>query len=102
MSHPADAFASRSITRWLAFLAATLVAIAMPGAAAAADLNASPSNLSSVYSSAQAMRGRTVYEAYCTRCHGIDMVGGRQGGAGGPPLAGDNFWRRSAPVSAAA
>ena len=45
-----------------------------------------------VYSSAQATRGKTVYEAYCTRCHGIDMVGGRQGGAGGPALAGDNFW----------
>src|SRR5690349_21368809 len=53
MSHPADAFASRSSTRWLAFVAASLVAIAMPGAAAAADLNATPSNLSSVYSSAQ-------------------------------------------------
>jgi hypothetical protein len=53
MSHPADAFASRSIRGWLTFLAASLVAIAMPGAAAAADLNASPSNLSSVYSSAQ-------------------------------------------------
>lgn len=45
-----------------------------------------------VYTSAQAARGKTVYEAYCTRCHGIDMVGGRQGGAGGPALVGDNFW----------
>jgi mono/diheme cytochrome c family protein len=44
-----------------------------------------------VFTTAQAARGRAVYEAYCTRCHGIDMVGGRQG-AGGPPLAGDNFW----------
>ena len=45
-----------------------------------------------VYTSAQAARGKTVYEAYCTRCHGIDMVGGRQGGAGGPALVGDTFW----------
>lgn len=45
-----------------------------------------------VYTTAQATRGKAVYEAYCTRCHGIDMVGGRQGGAGGPALAGQNFW----------
>ena len=51
-----------------------------------------------VYTSAQAARGKAVYEAYCTRCHGLNMVGGREGGAGGPALAGDNFrldWERS-------
>jgi mono/diheme cytochrome c family protein len=45
-----------------------------------------------VYSPAQATRGKAVYEAYCTRCHGLNMVGGREGGAGGPALAGNNFW----------
>jgi quinoprotein glucose dehydrogenase len=54
-----------------------------------------------VYTAAQAARGKAVYEAYCTRCHGIDMVGGREGGAGGPALAGANFWLdwERAPVS---
>jgi mono/diheme cytochrome c family protein len=47
---------------------------------------------SGVYSSAQAERGRGVYEAYCTRCHGLGMAGGRDGAGGGPALAGDNFW----------
>jgi hypothetical protein len=45
-----------------------------------------------VYSSAQATRGKGLYEAYCTRCHGIGMLGGRDGAGGGPALAGDNFW----------
>lgn len=47
---------------------------------------------SGVYTTAQAARGKSVYEAYCTRCHGLDMVGGRQGAGGGPALAGDAFW----------
>jgi len=47
---------------------------------------------SGVYSEAQATRGRGLYEAYCTRCHGIGMAGGRDGGGGGPALAGANFW----------
>jgi mono/diheme cytochrome c family protein len=45
-----------------------------------------------IYSSTQAARGRVVYEAYCTRCHGLNLLGGRQGGAGGPALKDANFW----------
>lgn len=45
-----------------------------------------------VYTPGQAARGKAVYEAYCTRCHGIDMVGGRQTNGGGPALAGPSFW----------
>ena len=52
MLHHAAALASRS-TRWLVFMALSIAAIAMPGVAAAADLNASPSSLSSVYGAAQ-------------------------------------------------
>jgi hypothetical protein len=54
MSHPAISPAPRSMRTWCAFLAALAVAaIVAPGVASAADLNATPSNLSSVYSSAQ-------------------------------------------------
>src|SRR6266508_3926252 len=54
MSHSAISPAPRSMRTWCAFLAALAVAaIAAPGVASAADLNATPSNLSSVYSSAQ-------------------------------------------------
>ena len=55
MSHPAGFPASSSTRRcrssWLPFQ--VLATVATAGAASAADLNASPSNLSSVYSSAQ-------------------------------------------------
>jgi hypothetical protein len=53
MSHPAISPAPRSMRIWCAFLALAVAAIAAPGVASAADLNATPSNLSSVYSSAQ-------------------------------------------------
>jgi mono/diheme cytochrome c family protein len=72
-------------------LAVTLHAQApAPAAAPVADPDARI--WAGVYTLPQAARGKAVYEAYCTRCHGIDMVGGRQGNGGGPPLAGDNFW----------
>ena len=45
-----------------------------------------------VFTTAQAARGRTIYEAYCTRCHGLNLLGGRQGGAGGPALKDAGFW----------
>jgi hypothetical protein len=51
MHHPAVAPARRS-TRTILLLVA-IAAFAVPGAASAADLNATPSNLSSVYASAQ-------------------------------------------------
>jgi hypothetical protein len=51
MHHPAVALARRS-TRTILVLV-VIAAFAVPGAASAADLNATPSNLSSVYASAQ-------------------------------------------------
>jgi hypothetical protein len=51
MHHPAVALARRS-TRSIVLLVA-IAAFAVPGAASAADLNATPSNLPSVYASAQ-------------------------------------------------
>jgi hypothetical protein len=57
MPHSAGSPAPRMMRRWCVLLTTTLVAsvttIAVPGAASAADLNATPSNLSSVYASAQ-------------------------------------------------
>ena len=41
-----------------------------------------------VYSTAQAVRGRTQYEATCMRCHGADLTGGA-----GRSLPGDVFVR---------
>ena len=45
-----------------------------------------------VYTAEQAQRGKGIYEAYCTRCHGLNLLGGRQGGVGGPALKDANFW----------
>jgi len=45
-----------------------------------------------VYTAEQAQRGKGIYEAYCTRCHGLNLLGGRQGGVGGPALKDGNFW----------
>lgn len=44
-----------------------------------------------VYSTEQAQRGQKVYEALCTRCHGLDLMGSRNAGAG-PSLKDTNFW----------
>src|SRR5262245_58124914 len=58
--------------------------------AAAMSLGAQTSQVRSVsdrvYSSAQAARGRQVYEAQCAGCHGTALQG-----TTGPPLAGDGF-----------
>ena len=43
-----------------------------------------------VFSAAQADRGKAGYAAYCSRCHGTQLEGGRFGQ--GPPLSGDRFW----------
>jgi mono/diheme cytochrome c family protein len=55
-----------------------------------------------IFTDAQATRGKSVYEAYCTRCHGLNLLGGRQGGVGGPALKDANFWVswERAPLSA--
>jgi mono/diheme cytochrome c family protein len=45
-----------------------------------------------VFTTAQAERGKGVYSAYCTRCHGLDLQGGQRTGSG-PALAGDAFWQ---------
>ena len=47
---------------------------------------------SGVYSTQQAQRGEKTYEAFCTRCHGLNLLGGRQGAGGGPALKDTNFW----------
>ena len=47
---------------------------------------ATPSVWDGVYTAAQAERGRTVYEARCSRCHGSDLRG-----VNGSSLAGDAF-----------
>jgi cytochrome c5 len=44
------------------------------------------------FTAAQAERGQKMYEAYCTRCHGLNLLGGRQGAGGGPALKDANFW----------
>jgi len=44
-----------------------------------------------VYTTEQAQRGQKAYEAFCTRCHGLDLLGGR-GAGGGPALKDTNFW----------
>jgi mono/diheme cytochrome c family protein len=89
---------SRLLIAAAALCATTLVWGAMgagvraqaPGAAAAAQ----PSDVriwAGVYTTAQAGRGRTIYEAYCTRCHGLNLLGGR-GAGGGPALKDAGFW----------
>jgi hypothetical protein len=51
-----------------------------------------------VYTAPQAARGKAVYYAYCEKCHGIELAGGRkETGGGGPPLKGPAFlqnWER--------
>ena len=44
-----------------------------------------------VYSAVQAERGQKVYEALCTRCHGLDLLGSKNAGSG-PALKDTNFW----------
>jgi mono/diheme cytochrome c family protein len=75
-------------------LRSTLFVLALFGAAAAASGLLSPAVYAqkartandSVYSTAQAMRGQTLYQQRCATCHGESLVGGLA-----PPLAGDLF-----------
>ncbi len=46
-----------------------------------------------VYTAPQADRGKAVYAAYCEKCHGIALAGGRRSAEGGPPLAGATFFQ---------
>jgi hypothetical protein len=46
---------------------------------------------SGVYTTEQAQRGQKAYEAFCTRCHGLDLLGSRNAGSG-PALKDGNFW----------
>jgi mono/diheme cytochrome c family protein len=45
-----------------------------------------------VFSAEQSQRGQKAYEAFCTRCHGLNLLGGRAGAGGGPSLKDANFW----------
>ena len=58
---------------------------AYPATAQEAD---EPSVWDGVYSAEQAMRGKKLYEATCSRCHGEDLSG-----ANARPLAGESFIR---------
>jgi len=44
-----------------------------------------------VYTAEQAQHGQKAYEAFCTRCHGLDLLGSRNAGSG-PALKDVNFW----------
>ena len=44
-----------------------------------------------VYTAEQAQRGQKAYEAFCTRCHGLDLLGSKNAGSG-PALKDSNFW----------
>lgn len=71
-------------------LAAGAVALAFPAVAAAQS--SAPAVTDSVYTAAQAQRGRRIYGAFCATCHGVDLEG-----AVGPALAGPTFtakWAR--------
>lgn len=46
---------------------------------------------SGVYTAEQAQRGAKAYEAFCTRCHGLNLLGSRNAGSG-PALKDVNFW----------
>ncbi|MCY4635968.1 MAG: c-type cytochrome [Acidobacteria bacterium] len=54
----------------------------------AAQETEEPSVWDGVYSAEQAMRGKKLYEATCSRCHGEDLSG-----ANARPLAGESFIR---------
>ena len=67
--------------------AVTLTAAAAAGGAATAQKGAAASS--------QAERGRAVYEAKCTRCHGADGAGRtRMGEIVEPPDMSDPAWQR--------
>lgn len=57
--------------------------------AAAADAEPPPAGEIGLYSAGQAIRGRKLYERYCTSCHGAKLEGNP-----GAPLAGPAFLSR--------
>ena len=74
-----------------AFAAAAVCIGALAFAAApsiAAQETEEPSVWDGVYSTGQAVRGKKLYEATCSRCHGEDLSG-----ANARPLAGESFIR---------
>ena len=82
--------ASRRGRAGLAVAAACIAALVLAAAhhrVAAQETNG-PSVWDGVYSSEQAQRGRKLYEASCSRCHGEDLSG-----ANARPLAGESFIR---------
>ena len=84
----ARAARSRACRR-TALAAAGVVAFATAGLhAGGAQSAGEPSVWDGVYSEAQALRGRMLYEASCARCHGDDLSG-----ANARPLAGESFVR---------
>jgi mono/diheme cytochrome c family protein len=64
------------------------VAFAAGGRPSAAQESEEPSVWDGVYSETQAERGKKLYEATCSRCHGEDLSG-----ANARPLAGESFIR---------
>jgi len=49
------------------------------------------SDLTGVYTAAQAERGHQLYINRCARCHGLGSTGGGGGGGGAPAFGGENF-----------
>ena len=67
---------------------AALVCVSAQHYRIAAQEGDDPSVWDGVYSAEQALRGRQLYEASCSRCHGADLSG-----ANARPLAGESFIR---------
>ena len=75
--------------RWAMITVLALVAALglQPARAAAQDADG-PSVWDGVYSADQAMRGQSLYDVNCSRCHGTDLSG-----ANARPLVGESFFR---------
>ena len=71
----------------LAFAAAPLVSPPL----AAQDNSALRSDLTGVYTAAQAERGHQIYLNRCARCHQLATGGGGGGGGGAPAFGGPTF-----------
>ncbi len=81
--------ATRRLRAALAAVALCVGAAALTGAhPITAQEGEEPSVWDGVYSAEQAMRGKKLYEATCSRCHGEDLSG-----ANARPLAGESFIR---------
>ena len=80
--------ATRRPRAGFAAVAACIGALALTSAPITAQEAEEPSVWDGVYSAEQAMRGKKLYEATCSRCHGEDLSG-----ANARPLAGESFIR---------